>query len=248
MTSLEALASGASLIFVLMGTVVGIRLLVLASRSRGMPETMLGLSLFSMAGLGVGSLAVAAAVGTPEQPSPPISAFGMAALAVGFGLTAEFTRRVFRPRSRVALILSGLSILALAIASGANIHDILTGASTIGMVNNWEWTVIRACSLGYYAWCGIESFQYWQKLEKRRALGLADPIVVNRFFLWSGVMGFSCLNISVPWIATVAGASKALETGLTVVTLISGVGLAFALYLAFLPPAAYVRRIRRMAS
>ncbi len=35
------------------------------------------------------------------------------------------------------------------------------------------------------AWACYESLRYYRSMHRRQTLGLADPIVANRFLLWS---------------------------------------------------------------
>ena len=41
-----------------------------------------------------------------------------------------------------------------------------------------------------YLWTSVESLTWWRRMHRRVALGLADPVVANRFFLW-GVLGLN---------------------------------------------------------
>jgi hypothetical protein len=108
-------------------------------------------------------------------------------------------------------------------------------------------SALRIPMMATFAWTGVESLHQYRMARRRLALGLSDPVVANRFLLWS-VVGFS--------MTAVIGASLALHLqglgimasplALFVVLFGAGVGTGFML-LGFLPPAAYLRLVRRRA-
>jgi hypothetical protein len=93
-------------------------------------------------------------------------------------------------------------------------------------------------------WGALESLRYWRVTQQRVALGIADPLVSASFLLWgislaSGALGF----------ALIYAALLTLQPGellsVRIQLLMSGCGVVTAagLYLAFLPPKAYARRL-----
>jgi hypothetical protein len=109
-------------------------------------------------------------------------------------------------------------------------------------------------------WAFYESFRYWNSMRRREALGLADPILTNRFLLWSIWTGAVTL---LPMIALVLRALSIVALGNEQFTegvgaqllpmVLRGVRLVFvlvapiaaiALSLSFFPPAAYLDRVR----
>jgi hypothetical protein len=93
-------------------------------------------------------------------------------------------------------------------------------------------------------WGALESLRYWRVTQKRVELGIADPLVSAGFLSWgialaSGALGF----------AGIYGALLALDPGerlgVGIQLLMSACGLVTAagLYLAFLPPKAWARRL-----
>jgi hypothetical protein len=43
-------------------------------------------------------------------------------------------------------------------------------------------------------WTAVEALLYYNTLKKRQTLGLADPVIVNRFLLWgASAVALSCL-------------------------------------------------------
>ncbi len=97
------------------------------------------------------------------------------------------------------------------------------------------------------AWGAYESLRAWSRLRRKQRLGLADPVVCERVLLWgiasvasaivggtSTIAGFLGINFA----ATAFGAAVIAPLGLTA---------AGSMWLAFLPPAGYLRRVRARA-
>jgi hypothetical protein len=103
----------------------------------------------------------------------------------------------------------------------------------------------NVCLLAALAWAAAESLRHAALLKRRVALGLADPVVVNRVRLWGVAMLISTLMCAagtatqwagVPILNTEGGGAALAGLGL-----VSG----SALYLAFFPPPAYRRFVAR---
>jgi hypothetical protein len=97
-------------------------------------------------------------------------------------------------------------------------------------------------------WGSAEPMLYHAALRKRQRLGLADPIVTNRFFLWSGasLCGFAmALMGNSPAIYDLL--DPALLPTLSALTLVSmalaGVASGSLYGLTFFPPQRYLRWI-----
>jgi hypothetical protein len=88
----------------------------------------------------------------------------------------------------------------------------------------------------------------WSKSRRRLALGLADPVVSNRFLMW-GLFGLSTMLLSsfllFLQIATAEG-SRSL-TG-QIATTVFGLISSGTVMLAFTPPERYAARIRARAA
>ena len=87
--------------FLAVSTVVGIRLLLLARRTRRLPELAIGLDFILAGSIGYGLLI---AVESLHLFVPPYSGWasfaGVTAISAGTACLALFTRRVFRPESQ----------------------------------------------------------------------------------------------------------------------------------------------------
>ena len=111
---------------------------------------------------------------------------------------------------------------------------------------HWSLLLVGTFVAGLF-WTACESLTYYGKMRKRRMLGLVDPVVCNRFFLW-GVGGLGAF-------LGIATLSASLLLGWRLVThplpmfglFASGFSLAVTWWLAFLPPLAYLEHLRARA-
>ena len=109
-----------------------------------------------------------------------------------------------------------------------------------------------------FPWACFESLRYWLRMRRRLALGLADPVVTNRFALWSLWTG---VLAALPIVVLAARAAaygavgderaEVLRAVLPIVrlTILMGVTTAFVcIWLSFFPPRAWVARLRAKAA
>jgi hypothetical protein len=243
--TIELLALASAVAFVLVGATVGAKLLWLARRTRALPETLVGAALFLLAAVAWPLLLI---VSAPQPPPGLVLRIGWAgaslALALGWSGVFLFTWRVFRPGPGWGRWLAGLGI-SVELAAG------LAGVvRAVGLVDPLELRVASASGLvlllgaqAVYLWTALESFRYRALLRRRIPLGLADPLVADRFGLWgwSGVFGFGSIAPAV--LAQLSGGDpNSLASHLVVAA--CGLLSSTALYVAFLPPEAYVRFVR----
>lgn len=243
----RALAALGGLSFVLASLVLGARLLALAARTRQLPELCMGLALFLMGGLAyplIMTARMAVRLGGPAR----LQVMALAILLMGAGSFAVgvFIWRVFRPGSRwarAAAIGAGVSMLACVALQIAG-----PGLAAAAFENRGlGFRLFQLHSGVLTAWGAWESLRAWSRLRLRLRLGMADPVVCERVLLWgiaqvasaiigvtSTVAGFLGVNFA----ATAFGAAVTAPLGLTA---------AFAMWLAFLPPAGYLRRVRARA-
>jgi hypothetical protein len=237
--------------FLGMGATVGVRLVLLARRTRGAPEACAGAGLLCLAVLAHPFSALARLPGlVGTLPGHLLFAVGMATTAAGITLLYEFTRRTFRPGRAWALALvaaAGLAACAetaglwVATAGAARIEDILPRAR--------PWTVAICLTLaGSFAWTALEGAVHHARLRRRLALGLADPVVADRVRLWAA-SGVAAAALLVQIAALAARGRMVLHDPMALLlTALCGAATASLWYLAFLPPPAYLRRVRRRAA
>jgi hypothetical protein len=233
----------------LVGSSTGVRLLLLARRTRQPPELVMGLGLVLITLLAIPLVAIGRLPGLVATPSgDALLGLGLAAASAGVGLLFAFTWKVFHPGSRwargvvvAASAVMGAAAVALLHASsqGETLEEILP------RTRPWACLIVAMVSLAF-GWTGLESARYHALMKRRLRLGLADPLVVNRFLLWSlsGVVTAAlCASlIGFLW----AGRRMVLHDPAAAGAIaLAAATVSAAWYLAFFPPAAYRRAIRR---
>ncbi len=170
--------------FVVVSLVLGTRLLLMAQRTRKLPELCMGACLLLMGGVGYPLITV---VQQATQVAPELRAgvlvVQMLCHVVGNLGLAVFTMRVFRPEaawSRAAAVAITGATLVLAMA-----QILAEGLVAFAVHGTGAWRFHSAVALVNLAWAGVESMRYHLQLERRLRLGLADPVVSDRLRLWA---------------------------------------------------------------
>lgn len=226
--------------FAVVGVVVGGRLLALSRRTGGWPERLVGLGLLSYATVCQPNMLIAGALG--ESLSPGAGSVLRTITATTAALTVSclylFTWLVFRREEMWGRLLVGAGV-GLAVVSGA---------ATVVAPGTLSSTLSSANFVVTFAWAGFESLRYQRMLHRRAVLGLADPVVQNRFLVWGACASLAALlalAVSVSIAAGLALGSHPLPTGIALAnTCLNAVGWS----LTFLPPAWYLRAVRRRAA
>lgn len=233
-------------LFVLASIVIGTRILVMGLRSRDLPELAIGCGLLLAAGLGYPMMMVAQlATGLPEGVRIGLLVAHMLCNIVGLGGLAYFTFRVFRPEAAWARVL-WISLPATELLSAA---AQLLGPGPMAFIERMSgpWNINTYVGMVVLCWAGFESMKHYSMARRRVRIGLAEPIVANRMGLW-GVSMLSAATISI--LSVTLQAMGVIVMGSLTGALITGpLGLvtATAIYLAFMPPGWYVRRLAAAA-
>lgn len=233
--------------------VLAVHLLGRAQRRRDLAPFLLGVNL--LFAMGFGYLLCSAGMATAmlsAEPSPRLVAgllgCGYAATILGLCAALAFQWRVFWPGERWPLWLMGLFCAAMVVgwAGYAQSGVLATGRYEGAFV--W---LLYAGMLATNLWVGIEPLVYHAKLRKRVRLGLAEPLVADRFLLWGlGSLARAAMLLLGP-LAELAlsrlGAEARLSFSSLTLVLASLLGLAtsVAYWLTFNPTAAYSRWVER---
>lgn len=107
--------------FILAGAIVGSRLLLLAARTRELPDFLVGFSLFDLSAIAYPLVLYATFGALSLEDARVVSTLSTTALALGWAGVFLFTQRVFRPGERWAIALSsaGIALLAYGLVMGA---------------------------------------------------------------------------------------------------------------------------------
>jgi hypothetical protein len=246
---IDALLLLSAAAFILAGSVVGARLLRASARSRELPDFIVGLSLFVLSAIAYPLILLGSAGELSLEAAKLVTTLSTAALVLGWAGVFVFTQRVFRPGESWAVALASAGVAALLYGLAAGVHYFQGAADRAALASSESpalWVVGAAVIA--YAWTALEGFRCWAQARRRLRIGLADPLVVNRFLLW-GWVGIASLLSTAPSLAiTLAGGNGATSVAARLCTVIGGLAAALALQLAFLPPAAYRRWVSGAAA
>ncbi len=239
--------------------VVALRLLRRSDFSLGAPELWLGFYFLLSSFLGMGlSCFVYASLAYPSISLPygvlwACHAGFLIFWSAGNACIYVFTWCVFRPDSRWARLLARGGI---AVMLGGLVGVAITESFKPRDVNGlWYWISFSART-GVMLWLAIESFRYWGLMRRRLRLGLADPVLTNRFLLWGVWAGTVFLMgqadpVARVWYALKVGTStggpmnpemaRPIVAALVSATSILGIIVALMLLLTFFPTAGYRR-------
>jgi len=220
---------------------VGIRLLLLARRTRKLPELAMGLNFVLAGFLGYALLVAAESLHLfPGHLAGFGSFFGVTGIAIGGVFVCLFTQQVFHPQGRVARVVLALLTgwLGLAIY-GAWILHVVRPPDGFGV-----WMGHWAAHLGLlaaYGWSTGESLRYYALMRRRVQVGVGDPIVANRFLLW-GFGTLATVLVTLLYITMQLLGHWELPESLVGVSSLLVLVTAIAEWLAFFPPHSYRRR------
>ena len=237
-------------VFAILGIMVGVRLLRLSRRTHQVPERSLGLALALTAGLGYGLLMVGTiwrrTAGWDQAPDVTLWIIGLGWVFHNLGVSfmLDFVRRVFRPGEAWAGVLQiGLNLALW----GSWLLDAFHGGIGAAEPGTYYWICFSVIGT-YPLWTAVESFHYWGMMRKRVKLGLADPLVANRFLLWSIASFSSLASIWTVEIPSFLGYTRMspeainLSSFTMVGTSIFGIATICTYWLTFFPPAWYRAR------
>ncbi len=242
MQSLELLAGLSFLATLVAGFAVGRRLLWLARESHRAAESFLGLAVSALA------LAAALEVAAMEMahgghvdaayPVETVALFlhSVSASSLSFGIW-----RVFHPDRRWAFY---LCVLTSALLFDSWMAVILPGCHT-SVTGFTVWFHLHVATRAFAsAWGATAALLYYRRARRRLALGLVDRFTCHRFGLWGFALACTAGILATALFTNVTKGVLvfAWMPALLAVSLL-GLAGAFALWLAFLPPEFYVRRI-----
>jgi hypothetical protein len=242
---MESLARLGLIATCLIAMFVGARTLWIWRRTRMVQELCIGANVLFIATGGL-ILTLLGALGTSAGQTPSVFWYTMGLLALVIHVAALYagTWKIFRPDER-------WPVLVVSLGTGLACFWM---ASALWFLNTGEWLTARSVLLLMVrgvglAWAGYECLRYSAMLNKRAAVGLGDPLIAHRIWLW-GFAALAALLVIVLDIASWGLSGQPLAAtpvglhAMSLFGLLSISGIAF----AFFPPAAYVRMIERRAA
>lgn len=232
------------LAFFVVALVVGVRLVLLWTRTRQLPELLIGVGVLGIGPVGFGASVAAMELEAARALYPLIMGLGQAAVTAGVVCKLIFNWRVYHPESRWIppfVQVAGALMVVVYVAE-------LLGGFADTMLVSWRFCVRSAIQVGALLWGSGEALRYWTRMRRRVRLGLADPVVSNRFLLWGVGAGAAGVGSLIGIVAQIA--SGGVRTQIPwVLASSSGHGLvaAVCMWLAFVPPAAWRRFVASRA-
>lgn len=227
-------------VFFVASLAIGVRLVALAGRTRRLPELLIGTAILCIGPTAMGSMMIARAiVASSPGASRALTAFGFAAIAFGATAASVFNWQVFRPErasARAWVFVTG-ALFTVAIASEAALtrfaDPMRPGAGGL---------LVSTVSAANLLWGSGEALLYWRVMRRRLRLGLADPLVANRFLLWGVGIGAAGVGSTVSLAAQlVTGRAMTDMPAIMLSNSLHGLTAAVLMWVAFLPPAAWKR-------
>jgi hypothetical protein len=158
-----------------------------------------------------------------------------------------FNWRVFRPREAWACWLT--AGVTCAFAAVLALQSVTPGVRVAALHNEGLGLhAFMALLAAPTAWAAFESFRYHRLLTRRSKLGLADPVVADRLRLWGLGMLVACVISILTQIFALFGIDAAVSPAGALMIAPLGLVAASSVWLAFLPPAAYTRRVLARAA
>jgi hypothetical protein len=248
----------------LLSLVVGLRLLARARRG-GWPAPELTLAIYFLVSAFLATppqVIVYGGMGDPRLAVPDawargLLAFAVLGMAIGAAAAYVFTWKTFRADRLFAkvIVVAGCSCLAV----GYAIEAVSEGFAPVMFAGAGHWLGWLGRTLATFG-IAFESFRYWLMLRRRLRLGLADPVVTNRFLLWAVWAVCSTLNFVADlasrafywwWFGTIQPVPEylaALVTPTIAVTMVLGAVSAVTLFLTFFPTPTYLRWVESRAA
>ena len=244
----------------LLSAVVGVRLARLSRGRGGSPELWLSLYFLLAAFLGFGLSNFVymswadAGMALPDDVATILNAAYLFGASAGLGALWVFTWRTFRADTGWAQWLVGA---ALAILSIGYIATGVAGDFALKLVPGTAYWITWATRTAVFGWLSLECLRHWGLQRRRLSLGLADPLVANRFLLW-GIWSTAMLvmghfdPLARFWYVSQFGAEGTLIPALgrpIVLTLVTGsaaVGMLVmaTVYLTFFPTESFTRWVK----
>jgi hypothetical protein len=226
--------------------VLGVRLLWLSMRTRSAIECLLGLTFLVWALSYVFWVITILLTGQPALASQTLIASRLATNLGGIGI-AFFPLFAFRSGSTWAKWLSTSIAICLVIGTAGSIWA--GDPEGVEPLTNAWWWFEWAGEITPAIWIGVEGLHHYGTTRRRVRLGLCEPIVGHRYLLW-GIAGvfWTLLDFVVVGQYVEFWATRSWSGTLDRLAGFCELAALAMIWLAFFAPAAYLRRIERLAA
>lgn len=239
---MELLAQIGGSAYCVVAFLIGVRLIRLSAQTRQPPELLIGTAVLFLAGLGYPLSAVAREVPDLGASSRAgLGAFAGLLAVVGLAANTAFTWVIFR--RGVAWASALLAAVGLA-AAGMFVAQSLGGGWAAGEV---FWSSLPIPITISFGWAFVECGRYHLMLRRRLRLGMADPVVTNRFGLYAAATGLAVVTNVVGWVFWKLHLEMLTHPLGGFLLFVLGTSSSALMMLAFLPPRAYLAWLRARA-
>jgi hypothetical protein len=231
------------LAYCVVASVVAVRMLRLAGRTGQLPERLIGAALLVGGGVSY-PVTVAAVLLAPSAPelARRLLVAGTLGLSASTWTMLLVWRSVFHPGERwslrVEVAITGVLLASLVDRLAA--LDLAALSLAAGQRPSAGYVIALVLQAVPFALNALSGFRHHGRLRRRIALGLADPVVANRIWLWA--MTSVVVVLQYAWSigsAAFGFGTDPRSSGAVIGSL--GLTLSLLLTLAFLPPKAYLR-------
>jgi hypothetical protein len=241
MGALDVLAAASGSLYLVTMTTLGVRLVFLSRRNRAKPELWLAIAFLAGGSFGATCEVVGSRFLAGSDPAAAFWVVGLGKLASAIGLRSYdyFVWRVFRPGARWA----GALFFVLATGAGLALVGFVAGGTLErGAGHAWFWLELGV-RVASPIWLAFESLRFWSQMRRRAAIGLADPLVTDRFRLWAtgALTGLVMLLCSVP--PQLLSTDHPLQKASLLTLGLMGLAATAAYWFAFFPPEWYRSRV-----
>jgi len=239
---IEVLGALGLLAFLVSSVTIGVRLLMIGSRTGNVPEIALGLGFVVGAVVGYvpETIVLSTDLMSPEVETSVLAVTQVALRGAPIAILV-FTIAVFRPSELWARAFGALILAALVVSWVAFPNTRIFAQSQTDVFWYDVFAVFRSLAA---AWGATESFLFYRRAKLQVKLGLVSPLLADRFLLWGlGLTALTALLGTTIW-AALLGIDPSTSGWVLLESLLGSIG-AFTLWLTFFPNAAYKRRVER---
>lgn len=228
-----------ALAMIAVDAIVGVRLLLLARRTRQIPEAALGTAFLLLGAIGYPLTTLARrGVIVSDTVNAVLMGGGLLIQDIACFAVILATAQTFRGGSRTARV--AVAVAALWFAASWLGQLVTSGFGPL--VTNLAYAAGLAARTAAFGWASFEALRAHAQGRKRLRLGLADPLVVNRFLLFGIGMGAGFVAFAIFIVGQLTTANPSAAAWVLAATGVMGIATAIPTWLAFLPPAAYRQR------
>lgn len=233
--------------FAAMGALAGVSLVRTARRTGGFPpEAWAGVMVFvGGAGLILYALGAVLVTGSPSLAQPMLI-IGDLAERSALGLLYLFIWKVFRHEQpwAGAVVAGGIAVLAASFA-----FELASGNLTRPDTTSFAYQVSQIAFSLPFLWSSAETHSHYRRIRRQIALGITEPMIGNRFLIWS-LATAAFAGICFAAVAASIAQASGHETIQAVFSTTRGVlyyAIAVLVAIGFHPPAAYRRYVEQRA-